>query len=83
MPNTNTQSRNPKNLLVTGGAGFIGSNFINYLFSDTDFQGKIINVDKLTYAGNPESLEEIDTTYGEKGQKRYFFHQADICGDSK
>ncbi|MCP4157388.1 MAG: dTDP-glucose 4,6-dehydratase [bacterium] len=83
MPNTNTQSRNPKNLLVTGGAGFIGSNFINYLFNDTDFQGKIINVDKLTYAGNPESLEEIDTTYGGKGQKRYFFHQADICDYNK
>lgn len=68
-----------KNVLVTGGAGFIGSNFIHYLFKQDDFQGKVINLDKLTYAGNLESLETIDKTYGEKGQGRYFFHRADIC----
>ncbi len=64
------------NLLVTGGAGFIGSNFIRYLFLNTDFKGRIINADKLTYAGNPENLKDIDSTFG---GKRYFFEHADIC----
>ena len=42
------------NILVTGGCGFIGANFIRYLMSETAFSGRIINMDKLTYAGNPE-----------------------------
>jgi dTDP-D-glucose 4,6-dehydratase len=49
-----------ENLLVTGGSGFIGSNFIWYLLEDTDFKGRIINIDKLTYAGNPENLAGIE-----------------------
>lgn len=65
-----------KNILVTGGAGFIGANFIHYLFEKTDFEGKIINLDKLTYAGNLESLSEIEEKYG---TERYFFEQIDIC----
>lgn len=44
------------NIMVTGGAGFIGSNFIKYLFNDAGFKGTIVNVDSLTYAGNPEFL---------------------------
>jgi dTDP-glucose 4,6-dehydratase len=68
------------NILVTGGAGFIGSNFIRYMFKETDFKGKIINVDVLTYAGNPESLADI---YEEFGDNRYFFEQADICEREK
>ena len=48
-----------ENLVVTGGAGFIGSNFIRYVFERTDFQGRIINLDKLTYAGNPENLADL------------------------
>ena len=64
-----------QNLLVTGGCGFIGTNFIRYLFSDTDFDGRIVNVDKLTYAGNPENLAEIEDTY----PGRYYFVMADIC----
>jgi dTDP-glucose 4,6-dehydratase len=64
------------NILVTGGAGFIDSNFIRYLFKNTDFSGRIINVDKLTYAGNPDNLKDID---GQFGGKRYFFEKADIC----
>ncbi len=64
-----------KNILVTGGCGFIGVNFIRFLLANDAFQGRIINVDKLTYAGNPESLEEIT----EKHPERYFFEKADIC----
>jgi dTDP-glucose 4,6-dehydratase len=63
------------NLMVTGGSGFIGSNFIRYLFEKTAFQGKIVNVDKLTYAGNPDNLREIETHYSD----RYRFERIDIC----
>jgi dTDP-glucose 4,6-dehydratase len=69
-----------KNILVTGGAGFIGSSFINYVFKNISFTGKIINVDKLTYAGNLENLVEIDSEYG---GERYFFEKADICDFDK
>jgi dTDP-glucose 4,6-dehydratase len=67
--------RRLKNIFVTGGAGFIGSNFTHYVFKNTSFEGKIINVDKLTYAGNLENLAKIDDKYG---GKRYFFERADI-----
>lgn len=68
-----------KNMLVTGGSGFIGSNFIRFLLNETSFSGNIINFDKLTYAGNPESLEDI----AEKYQGRYFFEKCDICDISE
>ena len=45
--------------LVTGGAGFIGSNYIHYMFRKYDNEIRIINVDKLTYAGNLENLKDI------------------------
>ena len=64
-----------ENLLVTGGCGFMGSNFIHYLLSESDFNGRIINMDALTYAGNLENLSGID----EKFSNRYFFVHADIC----
>lgn len=64
------------NILVTGGAGFIGSNFIRYLLKQNDFSGRIINIDKLTYAGNLESLADIASAH--EGD-RYFFEKADIC----
>ena len=64
-----------RNLLVTGGCGFIGSNFIHYIFHKTDYEGRIINVDKLTYAGNPDNLDGIDRQY----PGRYHFERADIC----
>jgi dTDP-glucose 4,6-dehydratase len=67
--------RKLENILVTGGAGFIGSNFIHFIFSKTKFNGRIINVDKLTYAGNLENLQEIEDKIG---GKRYFFERADI-----
>jgi len=64
-----------KNIIVTGGCGFIGSNFIKYLFKQKDFKGKIINLDKLTYAGNPNNLVDIDEKFG---NERYFFYKTDI-----
>ena len=64
------------NILITGGAGFIGSNLIRYIFEKTDFTGRIINLDKLTYAGNP--LNIVDIEQKEHG-KRYFFEHGDIC----
>jgi dTDP-glucose 4,6-dehydratase len=69
-----------KNILITGGSGFIGSNFINYLFNHEKFDGKIINVDKLTYAGNPENLKEISCKYL---TKKYFFEKVDIVDYEK
>ena len=64
-----------KNLLVTGGCGFIGTGFIRYLLLDSDYDGRIINVDKLTYAGNPDNLADIERSNPE----RYVFIKADIC----
>ena len=64
------------NLLITGGCGFIGSNFIQYLFKQQDFNGNVINIDKLTYAGNPDNLKEIQAKYG---NTKYFFEKIDIA----
>ncbi|MEE4266386.1 MAG: dTDP-glucose 4,6-dehydratase [Desulfobacteraceae bacterium] len=64
-----------KNIMVTGGCGFIGSVFIRHLLLDSDYKGRIINVDKLTYAGNPENLVDV----AGKLPERYVFIQADIC----
>lgn len=69
-----------KTVLVTGGAGFIGSNFIHYLFKDKTFDGTIVNLDKLTYAGNLENLSAIEAEFG---GKRYFFEHADICDQTR
>ncbi len=68
--------RKMTNILVTGGAGFIGSNFIRYIFKNTEFIGCVVNADKLTYAGNPENLADVDLEFG---GKRYIFEHADIC----
>ena len=61
-----------KTYLVTGGAGFIGSNFVIYMLNKYD-DVKIINVDKLTYAGNLENLKSVENN------PNYSFVQADIC----
>ena len=58
--------------LVTGGAGFIGSNYIHYMFRKYDNEIRIINVDALTYAGNLENLKEVED------RKNYTFFKADI-----
>jgi len=70
--------RKLNNILITGGAGFIGSNFINYLFGKAGFKGKVVNVDKLTYAGNMENLVHVNEKYGSNGEQRYFFEKVDI-----
>jgi dTDP-glucose 4,6-dehydratase len=59
-------------LLVAGGAGFIGSNFIRYILASHD-DWQIVNVDKLTYAGNLANLEDVEK------DERYRFVRADIC----
>ena len=61
----------PKKLLITGGAGFIGSAVIRYIIENT--QDSVVNVDKLTYAGNLDSLESVENN------PRYAFEQVDIC----
>lgn len=61
-----------KNVLVTGGAGFIGSNFIHY-FLRTETDVRLINLDSLTYAGNLDSLQDI------ANDPRYRFVQGNIC----
>ncbi len=65
---------NSKKLLITGGAGFIGSAVIRHIIDNT--QHSVVNVDKLTYAGNLESLATIESS------DRYAFEQVDICDAS-
>lgn len=89
-------ARKLNNILITGGAGFIGSNFINYLFGlsatgskefmDSGFKGKIVNVDCLTYAGNLENLSMVEEKFGKgvsESERRYFFEKVDICNRSE
>ena len=66
------QLRRPATLLVTGGAGFIGSAFIRYLLRSEHFTGKIVNLDALTYAAN------LDNLNGFHEHPRYRFIQGDI-----
>jgi dTDP-glucose 4,6-dehydratase len=64
-------SMSQKTFLITGGAGFIGSAVVRELINNTGH--KVVNIDKLTYAGNPESLASVEDN------SRYTFIQADIC----
>jgi dTDP-glucose 4,6-dehydratase len=73
MAAPSSAKRNNGCVLVTGGAGFIGSAFIRYLFRQPDFSGKIVNYDLLTYAGN------LDNVAGSVDESRYRFVHADIC----
>jgi dTDP-glucose 4,6-dehydratase len=65
----------PKNVLVTGGAGFIGSNFVPY-FCEKYPSYRVINLDKLTYAGNLDNLKECEH------MSNYVFLHGDICNAS-
>ena len=65
-----------RNILVTGGLGFIGSNFIRLLLRNEGFD-KVINYDKQTYAGNSENLQDIED------HDCYEFIHADICDGGK
>ncbi|WP_127555572.1 dTDP-glucose 4,6-dehydratase [Saccharospirillum alexandrii] len=58
-------------ILITGGAGFIGSAVVRHIIQNT--QDSVVNLDKLTYAGNLENLKDVSTS------KRYAFEQVDIC----
>ena len=64
-----------KTILVTGGAGFIGSSLIRHIINTTNHN--VINIDKLSYSGDLESLESI------KRDKKYFFEKIDICNRKK
>ena len=62
-------------ILITGGAGFIGSNTIRFILNNSNH--KIINVDKLTYSGNKESLIDLEKN------KNYTFECIDICNSEE
>lgn len=62
-----------KKYLVTGGAGFIGSNYIHYLYEKYGDEIEIVNLDKLTYAGNLENLNKV------QNKENYTFVKGDIC----
>ncbi len=63
---------NPKSILVTGSAGFIGSNFVRYMLKN-DEQLRIISLDKLTYAGSLDNLQGLESA------QRHIFVEGDIC----
>jgi dTDP-glucose 4,6-dehydratase len=67
--------RSISSILVTGGYGFIGSNFIRFLFASDRFSGRVVNLDALTYAGNPLNLTDIEQRYDDN---RYTFIHGDI-----
>lgn len=62
-----------KKIVITGGAGFIGSNFVRYMLKTKGL--RIINLDKLTYSGNPDNLKDV------AGNSRYKFVKGDICNE--
>jgi dTDP-glucose 4,6-dehydratase len=65
----------PRNLFITGGAGFIGSNFVHHWLANTR-EGRVVVFDALTYAGNIDNLSDI------AGNPRYLFIKGDICDEA-
>jgi dTDP-glucose 4,6-dehydratase len=65
-------ARSLNSILVTGGVGFIGSNFIRYLLTEPEWSGRVVNLDALTYAANPASLADL------ADDERYTFVKGDI-----
>ena len=63
-----------QNMLITGGCGFIGTGFIRYLLEQSEFKGRVVNLDCLTYAGNPNNLQDIQSQFAD----RYVFVKEDI-----
>ena len=61
-------------VLVTGGAGFIGSNFVHLVLAERP-EWEVVDLDKLTYAGNPENLRDVED------DRRYRFVKGDICDE--
>jgi dTDP-glucose 4,6-dehydratase len=66
----------PRNLFITGGAGFIGSNFVHHWLASTR-EGKVVVFDALTYAGNIDNLADLE------GSPRYEFVRGDICNEAQ
>lgn len=62
-----------KSILVTGGCGFIGSNFIHYIFGNTKYDGTVVCVDKLSYAGNLKNISEV------VDNNNFYFYNIDVC----
>ena len=71
----------PRTVLVTGGAGFIGSNLVRWLL-DAEPEVQVVVLDLLTYAGNLESLADVAATHGPGGDGRYYFVHGDIRDDA-
>ena len=67
----------PRHLLVTGGSGFIGSNFVRHVL-ETDSQVCISNLDCLAYSGNPRNLDDVERRFGAPAGNRYRFVRGDI-----
>lgn len=72
----NLREDNVKTYLVTGGAGFIGSRFVNFILEKYD-DVRVVNIDKLTYAGNPENIKELSD------DERHIFCKDDICNEQR
>ncbi len=64
--------RKKEKILITGGRGFIGTNFLRYIFSQADFSGSVVNLDKMTYAANPSSWQPLVSD-------KYLMVEGDIC----